>query len=67
MVNTLDGIVSTETLLAQLPFIDDVQGEMDKLDKEKEANPFYDVRIGLRNEDEDGGTEEDEVSQPEES
>ena len=67
MVNTLDGIVSTETLLAQLPFIDDVQNEMDKLDKEKEANPFYDVRIGLRNEDEDGGTEEDEVSQPEES
>lgn len=69
MVNTLDGIVSTETLLAQLPFIDDVQGEMDKLEKEKEANPFYDVRMGLRNEDEDGGTEEDEdeVSQPEES
>ena len=41
MVNTLSDVVSKETLLAQIPFIDDVQAELDRLDKEKEDNPFF--------------------------
>ena len=53
MVNTLSSIVSTETLLAQLPFVENVQDEMKRIDKEKEKNPFYDVRLGYNNENED--------------
>lgn len=64
MVNTLSNIVSTETLLAQIPFVDDVQAEMERIEKEKEKNPFYDLRLGLTGEDEDGtqsqGNNEDE-------
>lgn len=45
MVNSLKDVVSTETLLAQLPFVTNVQDEMEKLKKEreedKENNPFY--------------------------
>lgn len=45
MVNNLKDIVSTETLLAQLPFVTNVQDEMKKLKQErednKENNPFY--------------------------
>lgn len=45
MVNTLSGIVSEETLLAQIPFVEDVTGEIERLDKEKEKdkenNPFF--------------------------
>ena len=41
MVNALSDVVSKETLLAQIPFIEDVQAELDRLDKEKEDNPFY--------------------------
>ena len=45
MVNTLSGIVSEETLLAQLPFIENVQDEIERLDadreKNKENNPFF--------------------------
>ena len=33
MVNTLSGIVSEETLLAQIPFVEDVAGEIERLDK----------------------------------
>ena len=54
VVNTLSNVVSTETLLAQVPFVEDVQAEMEKLDKEREKNPFYDIRLGLTGEDEDG-------------
>ena len=53
MVNTLSNVVSTETLLAQIPFIEDVQDELKRLEKEKESNPFYDVRLGLDGEDEE--------------
>ena len=63
MVNTLSSIVSTETLLAQLPFIENVQDEMERLDKEKAKNPFYDIRLGYKNEDgeelENGENEEE--------
>ena len=45
MVNTLKDIVSEETLLAQIPFVDDVQTELEKLKTEreesKELNPFF--------------------------
>ena len=45
MVNTLKDIVSEETLLAQIPFVDDVQAELERLKAEreenKELNPFF--------------------------
>ena len=53
MVSTLSGIVSNETLLAQIPFVDDVQTELDKVEEEKDANPYYDTRLGLTGEDSD--------------
>ena len=56
MVNTLSNIVSRETLIGQLPFVENVQDEMERLDKEKEKNPFYDIRMGLNGEDADGET-----------
>ena len=41
----LSGIVSEETLLAQIPFVEDVVSEIERLDKEKEKNkelnPFF--------------------------
>lgn len=44
MINTLSGIVSEETLLAQVPFVDDVETELERVRKEKEEdkknNPF---------------------------
>ena len=50
MVNNLRDIVSDETLLAQIPFVDDVQAELDRLDeqreKNKEQNPFFQVGLG---------------------
>ena len=52
MVNTLKDIVSEETLLAQIPFIEDVQTELEKLKKEreenKELNPFFSVDLGYK-------------------
>lgn len=53
IVNKLSNIVSKETLLAQIPFVEDVQTELDRLDKEQEKNPFYDLRLGLMGEEED--------------
>ncbi|MBR4419838.1 MAG: phage portal protein [Clostridia bacterium] len=38
LVNTLKGTVSDATLLAQLPFIDDVEAELEALQAEKAAN-----------------------------
>lgn len=51
VVSTLSGIVSNETLLAQIPFVEDVQNELDRVESEKESNPFYDMRLGLTGED----------------
>ncbi|MCR3760411.1 phage portal protein [Clostridium felsineum] len=39
VVNQLRGMVSNETLLAQLPFVTDVQEEMEKVKQEQEENP----------------------------
>jgi SPP1 family phage portal protein len=45
MVNTLKDIVSEETLLAQIPFVENVQDELERLkqerDENKELNPFF--------------------------
>jgi len=51
MISTLSGIVSNETLLAQVPFVEDVQDEVERLDEEKKKNPFYDTRLGYVGED----------------
>lgn len=49
MVNTLKDIVSEETLLAQIPFVEDVQNELEKLkqqrEENKELNPFFSVGL----------------------
>lgn len=54
MVNTLKDIVSEETLLAQIPFVEDVQAELEKLKQEreenKELNPFFSVDLGYQTE-----------------
>lgn len=42
VVNKLDGIVSKETLLSVIPFVTNIKDEIERLEKEKEANPFYD-------------------------
>jgi len=45
VVSQLKGIVSNETLLAQIPFVDDATAEQEKLNDEKEQdkmnNPFF--------------------------
>lgn len=38
IINKLSNIVSTETLLGQLPFIEDIQAELDRIKQEKEEN-----------------------------
>lgn len=48
MVNTLSDIVSKETLLAQIPFVEDVQAELERVKTEKEENPFYQTAIGYQ-------------------
>lgn len=52
MVNTLKDIVSEETLLAQIPFVEDVQTELEKLKKEreenKELNPFFSTNLNYQ-------------------
>ena len=66
VVNKLSNVVSKETLLAQIPFVEDVQAELDKLDKEQEKNPFYDLRLGLTGEDEDGTQSRTQANEEEE-
>lgn len=45
MVNTLSGIVSDETLLAQIPFVENVEAELERVKQQKEEdklnNPFF--------------------------
>lgn len=49
IVSNLKDLVSEETLLAQIPFVEDVQGELERLKKErkenKELNPFFSVGL----------------------
>lgn len=64
LVNSLKGIVSDKTLLSQIPFIDDVEAELEAVQKEKQANmdlySFGDSH--LHNEDEEDEEEVDDVA-----
>ena len=53
MVSTLDGIVSDETLLAQIPFVTDVQSEIERLGEQKQANidAFYNQDFTVNNDE----------------
>lgn len=54
LVNALKGVVSDATLLAQLPFIDDVQAELEALQKQKKDNmALFDFHATPNKEDED--------------
>ena len=60
IVKSLYGIVSDETLLSLLPFIQDVQQEMDKLEESKEDNPLevnYDFDQEMTDNGDDDGEE----------
>lgn len=46
MISKLRGMVSTETLIQQLPFVTDVGTEMQRLKKENEVNSYADVLQG---------------------
>ena len=50
VVSKLYGIVSNETLLAQIPFITDVKAELEKVREQKEEMPFYDLGRELKTE-----------------
>ncbi len=69
MVNTLKDIVSEETLLAQIPFVEDVQTELEKLKKEreenKELNPFFSVDLGYKTEAMGNSNKKEEEENPE--
>lgn len=47
MVEKLDGIVSAETLLSQLPFVEDPQEEIRRVEEEKQKSPFYNDTLSL--------------------
>ena len=53
MVSVLDGIVSAPTLLSQLPFVENVDDELDKLKEQKEENvaAFYNESKNFLEED----------------
>ncbi len=54
MVNQLRGLVSDETLLSQIPFVKDVQAELQRLHEEKTANmELYSFTSGNEEELED--------------
>lgn len=52
VVNTLKGIVSDKTLLAQLPFIDDIESEIEAVEAQKQRNMEL-YSFGLTNTEED--------------
>ena len=61
MINALKGTVSDATLLAQIPFITDVQAELDAVNEQKTANMelygFGNITGADTDEEEDDGTE----------
>ena len=65
MVNSLKDLVSEETLLAQIPFVENVQNELERLKKEreesKELNPFFSVGLGYNTEAMNKDKEEEEL------
>ena len=64
MVRQLEDIVSNETLLAQIPFVDDVEAEVERVKKQKEENkelsPFFQADPGRY---QTKAMEEDEVNE----
>ncbi len=69
MVNTLKDIVSEETLLAQIPFVEDVQTELERVKTEreenKELNPFFSVDLGYKTEAMGNSNKKEEEEKPE--
>ena len=69
MVNTLKDIVSEQTLLAQIPFVDDVQAELERVKTEreenKELNPFFSVDLGYQTEAMANSNKKEEEEKPE--
>ena len=67
MVNSLRDIVSDETLLAQVPFVEDVQAEMERIDeqreKEKEQSPFFQVGLDYNTNAMTGNKPEEELKE----
>jgi len=67
MINKLEGIVSNETLLAQIPFVEDVEAETERVKQQKEEekidNPFYASGINYRTraQEKDEEAKEDEL------
>ena len=59
LVNNLKGTVSDATLLSQLPFIDDVNAELEALQKQKEQNIAL-YGFGRTDNSEDGDNGDDE-------
>ena len=52
MIKQLYGMISDKTLLSQLPFIEDVQAELDLLEKQKESSlDAYTFNVGASNEE----------------
>ena len=70
MVNTLKDIVSEETLLAQIPFVENVQDELERLKKEreenKELNPFFQTGLSYQTEAMANSTEQKDKEEDEE-
>ena len=70
MVNTLKDIVSEETLLAQIPFVEDVQDELKRLKEEreenKELNPFFQTGLSYQTEAMANSTEQKNKEEDEE-
>lgn len=64
MVNTLKDIVSEETLLAQIPFVENVQDELERLKQEreenKELNPFFQTGLSYQTSAMANSTEQEE-------
>ena len=70
MVNTLKDTVSEQTLLAQIPFVDDVQAELERVKAEreenKELNPFFSVDLGYKTEAMGNSNKKEEEEKPKE-
>ena len=58
LVNSLQGIVSNKTLLSQIPFVSDVNAELEAVQKQKEENMAL-YSFGL----EEADTEEADVNE----
>lgn len=57
LINSLHGIVSDKTLLAQLPFVDNVEQELELLQEQKQANMSL-YSFGAFSHDTEAGTEQ---------